>query len=455
QARCSFHAATLYIRPKTKVLRSFVYGLLKMYKITKFKNNLTLVTHYMPKAYSVAVGVWLKVGARYEEADISGISHVLEHMVFKGSKKHDGNTIKRQIEGRGGLLNGFTSEELTCYLAKVPHKIAQPTFNMLLDMALHPIIKPNELNREKAVIIEEIKMYKDLPPHIAQEELDQLIWPNHPLGRNIAGSVETVSSLSKEKLQDFQSNYYRPQNMVVVFAGNIKHSQAIDFIHKSMETKKAPSAKFGFNPFKEGQKEPNVKTIAKDIEQTRLAMGFTAYPRAHPKRFILLLLNIILGGNMSSRLFDEIREKEGLAYAIASHYKRLADTGVFYIVAGLDNNKIDLALELTLKELSKLTKSLVPGDELTRAKEFCLGQLAMGLEDSLEHMAFLGEAIATTGKVQDFNQIKRDILKVNPASIRAVAQEIFLSNRVNIALVGPIKDFNAKRCLGYIGDSLR
>jgi predicted Zn-dependent peptidase len=420
-----------------------------MYKKTILKNNLTLVTHEMRGAFSVSVGVWLKVGSRYEGDPQAGISHFLEHVVFKGSKKYDNDTIKRQIEGRGGSLNGFTSEELTCYLAKVPHNIAHPTFKILLDMALNPRLKQEDVQKEKTVIIEEIKMYKDLPQHMVHDLLDKTMWPKHPLGRNIAGTADSVSSISKDNLANFQSEYYRPENMVIVFTGNVTHQRCLEFINKEIKVSKSEKSDFSFEKFTYEQKEAKIETVVKDIEQTRLAIGFPAYNRAHSKRFILSLLTIILGGNMSSRLFNEIREKRGLAYEISSQSKRLMDTGAFYVNAGLDNKKVDLALHLILKELTKLKKTLVSEAELTRAKEFSLGQLAMSLEDTLDHMIFLGEEVSTIGELIDFDKIKKEVLRVRPRDLKEVAGEIFRKDKINVSLVGPIGEFNRDRCFNY------
>lgn len=425
-----------------------------MYKKTILKNNLTLVTHDMSGAYSVSIGVWLKVGSRYEKDKIAGISHFLEHIVFKGSKKYDSDTIKRQIEGSGGLLNGFTSEELTCYLAKVPQKRTYPVFKILLDMALNPRLKQEDIQKERTVIIEEIKMYNDLPPYMVQELLEKTMWPNHPLGRNIAGSIETVSSISRDDLLSFKKKYYQPENMVVVFTGNIKHKDCLDFVHKALDSKKIQDQDYSFQEFTSKQKNAEVRTLVKDIEQTKLAIGFPAYNRTHPKKYALALISIILGGNMSSRLFNEVREKRGLAYEISSQYKQLIDTGAFYVHAGLDNKKIDLALELILKELSELKEKLVPESELVRAKEYSLSLLAMGLEDTMEHMVFLGVAAATTKKVIDYNQIKRDVLKIKPRDLKEVARDIFKRGKLSISLVGPVKDFSKDKCLDYINSNL-
>lgn len=425
-----------------------------MYKVTKLSNGLTVASHHMAGAYSVSVGIWFRVGSRYEDNPRAGISHLLEHMIFKGSPTYSTDAIKRRIEGSGGQLNGFTSEELTCYLAKVPHKMVRTAFTILNDIALYPSLKPAELKKEKTVIIEEIKMYNDLPEHMAQEQLDQLLWPGHPLGRNIAGSIETVSSTSREELARFQKEYYKPSTMLIVFTGNIHHDDCMRLVNESLKGKKETAACRDFTRFSSTQNKPMIKPFIKEIEQTRLAIGFCAYERMHPKRFAVSLLSVILGGNMSSRLFDKVREKHGLAYAISAHYKRLMDTGAFYILAGLDNRKVDLALRLILQELSVVKNRPVPEAELRRAKEFVLSQLAMSLEDTLEHMVFLGEAVATTQQAQDYGYIKKEVEAITPATIQGVARDIFRAEKANISLVGTVKDFDAVRCGSLLREKL-
>ena len=425
-----------------------------MYKKTILNNKLTLVTHEMKDAYSVSIGVWFKVGSRYENDPIAGISHFLEHLIFKGSKRFDCDAIKRQIEGKGGQLNGFTSEEVTCYLSKIPHKYAFHTAEILLDMSIRPQLKPSDVLKERTVIMEEIKMYNDLPQHKVQELLDRIMWSGHPLGRNIAGSLETVGNITREDISKFQHNYYCPENMVVVFAGRIDHDDCLDFISKELDTKAKKENEYKFDRFVGKQKTSQVETLVKDIEQTHLAIGFPAYSKVDPRRFAMTLLSVVLGGNMSSRLFNEVREKRGLAYAISSQSKRFVDTGAMYIHAGLDNKKVDLALEVILKELSKLKDKLVSEAELDRAKEFILGQLAMSLEDTMEHMIFLGEEVTTVDKLYDFKYLKSQMLRVCSSNIREVARDIFNKNKINISLVGPVKDFDKERCLKSVYNSI-
>jgi predicted Zn-dependent peptidase len=426
-----------------------------MYQKTILPNNLTLVTHHMAGVYSVAIGVWLKVGSRYEDAHLSGISHYLEHIVFKGSRKYKREEIKRQIEGRGGLLNGFTSEELTCYLAKVPAKTAPSSFDILLDMALNPSLREEDIQKERTVIMEEIKMYNDLPQHMVHDLLDKMMWPKHPLGRNIAGTLQTVSAISRGDMAQFKDKYYRPENMVIVFTGNIKHKGALGLVKDRLSKLKKVEEGYCFDKFYSTQGEARIESLVKEIEQTRLAIGFPAYHRAHPKRFAISLLSVILGGNMSSRLFNQIREKRGLAYEVSSHPKFLMDTGAFYVNAGLDNKKIGLALNLILKELAKLKHTLVPESELNRAKEFSLSQLAMSLEDTLDHMAFLGDMTSTTQELLDFNAVKKEISQVKPKDLKAVALDIFKQDKINVSLVGPLGEFKKEKFLESINSNLR
>lgn len=421
-----------------------------MYNKTIFDNGLILLTYQMKQVHSASVGIWIKVGSRYETEHLSGISHLLEHMVFKGSRKYDKDSIKQNIEGKGGSLNGFTAEELTCYLAKVPKENIFSSLDILFDMYTHPLLKEEDLLREKTVIIEEIKMYKDLPQHIVQEQLDLLMWPNHQLGRNIAGTVETVSNIDIISLKSFHNKYYVPNNSVVVIAGAVEHKSCERFLKKIIKKHEFSKARFDFEVFNNKQKEIRIKETKKEIEQTHLAIGFNSYSYRHPRRFIVNLLAIILGGNMSSRLFDKIRERYGLAYEISAQCKYFFETGAFYIHAGLDNKKIELAINLIMKELNKLKRIAVGQAELKRAKEFYLGQLAISLDDTLDHMIFLGNSFCNLGKQIDFNFIKKQIDSITPNDLLEVSREIFHDKNINLSLVGPINNFDREEVIRNI-----
>lgn len=410
-----------------------------MYERSELKNNLRIISHSMKDRNSVAVGVWAGVGGRYEEAKIKGAAHFLEHIVFKGTKNYSCRAIKEEIEGVGGSLNAFTSEECTCYFAKVPTQHAEKTFDILSDMILQPLITEKDVNKERGVILEEIKMYHDLPQHLVMDFLEGLLWTDHPLGQNIAGSLESVGKMSFQDLRHFHQYFYVPSNIVVSACGNLSHAKL------SALTKK----KFGglkverdITCVKAGseQKAPKVKIFKKPIEQMHIALGSLGLHRQHPDRYAAGVLNVILGGNMSSRLFNEVREKRGLAYSISSGMKLFKDTGAFVVRGGVHNEKVVEAVDVICGELEKVSRLAVSASELVRAKDYLIGQTLLGLEDTAEHMFWLGESIIATNKVETFRHMIKKVEQVTLADVKRVAGDFFQGQRYNFALVGPVTE---------------
>jgi predicted Zn-dependent peptidase len=410
-----------------------------MYKKTILNNGLKVITNYMPDRQSIALGVWVNVGGRYESSRNKGISHFLEHMLFKGSKKYSCRRIKESIEGVGGSLNGFTAEEVTCYLVKMPKQYLKIGLDVLLDMVISPRLSGLEIAKEKTVILEEIKMYRDLPQSYVHELLDELLWPGQPLGFPIIGTEESVGRIQKKDLSDFKKVHYTAPNIVVSATGTLNHAQLVKWVDYSFKSLEAAS-KNSFLKLPVEQVKPRVNILYKDTEQTHMALGYRALKRDHPLRYALGMLNIILGANMSSRLFNELREKRGLAYEIGTQVKRLDDTGAFVVHAGIDNLKVIEALELILKELKETTLQLVGQDEFRRAKDFYLGQLLMGLEDTLDHMLWIGETTVTLDKTYSLKEITGEIKRSRREDIREVARLLFKEDNLNLALIGPIKE---------------
>jgi predicted Zn-dependent peptidase len=410
-----------------------------MYERSQLKNNLRIISHPMKDRNSVAVGVWAGVGGRYEEKKIKGAAHFLEHIVFKGTKNYACEEIKQKIEGVGGALNAFTSEECTCYFAKVPSKHAETTFDILSDMILQPLITQKDVNKERGVILEEIKMYHDLPQHLVGDLLDQLLWTHHPLGQNIAGTLESVGQMSYEDLREFHQFFYIPSNIVVSACGDLSHKKLVTLTQEKfarLDLKRDISYLQASNE----QKRPQVTFHKKPIEQMHLALGSLGFHREHPDRYALGLLNIILGGNMSSRLFNEVREKRGLAYSISSGMKLFKDTGAFIVRGGVHNEKVVEAVDVVLKELFKIAQTPVASGELRRAKDYLIGQTLLSLEDTAEHMFWVGEAVVATNKVETFKEVIKKVENVGIADIKRVAKELFKESRMNLALVGPITE---------------
>ncbi len=385
------------------------------------------------------MGIWIKVGGRYEKPGTKGSAHFLEHLLFKGSSKYTCSQIKERIEGVGGALNGFTSEEFTCYLAKLPCRHSEEALDILSDMVLRPLLTEEDIAKERSVILEEIKMYKDLPQSYVHELLDELVWPGQPLGLSIAGSFESVGRISRQDLIAFKTEFYNASNIVVSAAGAVKHASMLKQVKKIFSGFKneEPNAYLAAD---DAQLTPRINILDKPCEQTHLAMGFHAFPRDHALRHAVALLHIILGANMSSRLFNEVREKRALAYEIGTQVKRFNDTGLFMIHAGIDNCKVLETLPLIMEELAKIATAPVTVDEFRRAKEFYLGQLALAFEDTMDQMLWMGESVSALDKVYTLKDITRELKKVTRGQIQEAAGRIFKKENLSLALIGPLQE---------------
>jgi len=409
-----------------------------MYKKIVLNNGLKIVLADMPHMESISIGVWIAAGGRYEREDQAGISHFLEHMVFKGTKNRSGQQIKESIEGIGGALNAFTGEEFTCYLAKVLSKDATVAIDTLTDMALNPKLEAKDFLKERFVILEEIKMYVDMPNQYVHELLVELLWPDHPLGRPLAGTEKTVSSLHQKDLAVYRSAMYNPKNIVIAIAGKLPSHNLIKGIEKIFRHVKTGPKK-GFVPVRLQQKKPMTNFHSRNTEQTHIALGFHGYSRFSSDRYTLGLLNIILGGNMSSRLFQEVREELGLAYEISSSARCFYDTGALVVSAGIDTRKISKAIKVIMGVLKRMKHRKVGKEEFRRAKEFYKGQLLMLFEDTMSHMLWAGEKSAYGDKTLRAKDAVRHIDEVTIDDVQRVSRDVFKNDKLSLASVGPIK----------------
>ncbi len=420
-----------------------------MRQLTTLNNNIRLVTQHLKDRDSASIGIWVGSGGRFENEHNKGAAHFIEHMAFKGSEKYSCDEIKQLVEGVGGNLNAFTGEEETCYYAKVPAKHLAKTFDVLSDITLYPKMATADLKKERTVILEEIKMYLDLPQYHVAELLQGLLWPNHPLGENLAGTPHTVSHMSVKDLKTFHREQYTTSNIVVSACGNIDHQQLLGWTKKKFGGLKAQEA-VNYVSARRDQDKPGVCLHHKQTEQMHVALGYLAYENNHPDYYALGLLSIILGGNMSSRLFNEVREKRGLAYSVSSGMKSLDDTGCFIVRAGVDNSKIIPALELILKVLYGISKG-IKQDEFNRAKEYFLGQFQLGLEDTLEHMIWLGAVVLSRDASKTYADVIKRIKAVTPADVTRVAKNILTEHRLNLSIIGPLTEVQQTQIGKIIG----
>jgi predicted Zn-dependent peptidase len=407
-----------------------------MYDMTQLDNGLKVVSSRLADVNSLAIGIWIKTGGRYESKSNQGISHVMEHMLFKGTRNRSCKALKKSIESKGGAFNAFTSEESVCFYIKILSDKLSLASDVLADMVLRPLFRKDDLEKEKKVIFEEIRMYLDLPMYYVHDIFDSLIWPNHPLGLPLVGNYKTVSRISPDDLFNQQERFYAPNNMSVVACGNIDHKMLVSMINDlfyKQKTVKQPIPK----KVKPGIIGNRFELIHKETEQTHLCMGFRGLSNRHPKRYALCLLNIVLGGNMSSRLFNEIREKRSLAYEIGSSVKAYHDTGSFLVHAGIDNSKLVDAVSVIINEISKIRERYISKSELQMAKEYFKSGLLMTMENTMSNMLLLGEQITSAGRIQKKEYILEQVDKVTRDDIKLVAEKLFIDNGLRLAAIGP------------------
>lgn len=414
------------------------------YNTETLNNGLKIIARSMPQMRSVALGIWIATGGRYENTRNRGISHFLEHLLFKGTKKRTTSQIKNTIEGIGGSLNAFTSEEVTCYLAKVLGRHLKLGVDVLGDMVLNAKIDLKDIEKERFVILEEIKMYKDQPDQYANDLMGELMWPKQAMGIPLVGTIDTVNSVTRRDILAYRNRTYSPSSITVVACGDVDWNVLVDSCASLFSGRKTGKAN-NYNKMKVDQRSPKVKLLNKDTEQTHIVIGFHGFSRNNPLRYAMDLLNVALGANMSSRLFHELREKRGLAYAIGSHVHYYADGGAALIEAGVDNRKVAKAVDLMMKEVSRIKEDPITRKEFERAKEYYLGHLMFLLEDTASHMLWLGKKTVTGDGPIDVNKILSAVQDVTIDDVRDSARRVFRKGSLNIAIVGPAVEKESKR----------
>ncbi|MCX7916548.1 MAG: insulinase family protein [bacterium] len=414
------------------------------------KNGVKLVYKRFSEFHSVAVGLFIKTGSRYENPKLAGISHFIEHLLFKGTKNRSCNEIKEAIEGVGGSFNGFTSTEGTCYWIKILDKYLNLSFDVLSDMIKNPLLKQEDIDKERKVIIEEINMYRDIPAKYVHELFDNLIFENHPLGMPISGTPETLSEIKREDLINYLNTKYTGENIVVSVVGKFEVKELKKVFKKFFEDIEKKE-KNKFENWGRGEKGPKVKLMIKETEQTHISFGGFAYSFEDEKRYPLNVLNVILGGNMSSRLFNRIREELGLAYEIRSFIRQYQDTGIFNISAGISPENLEKTVVEIMKELKKIKEKGLKDDEVERSKRFLVSQFLMGLEDSLDYMLWIGEQKLLKKKMEKINEIVKKIEKVKRKEVEEVAKDIYKKENLYLAVISPKGDENKlKEIIGDI-----
>jgi predicted Zn-dependent peptidase len=410
-----------------------------MYNKSVLDNGLRVITSTMSNSRSVCVAVLVGTGSCYETKEQAGISHFAEHLLFKGTERRPtSREITQDIEGVGGIINGGTDKEITVYWCKVASPHFSIALDVLSDLLLNSRLDSQDIEKERQVIMEEIKMNLDTPQQRVNVLIDELLWPEQPLGREVIGYKDTVSSLTRELLLDYLARRYVANNVVLSVAGNIQHKEAMAQI-EPLFTKWAAGKLAADYATSDEQTAARLRIEPKDIEQAHICLAVHGFSRSHPQRFAIDLLNTVLGGGMSSRLFLEIRERRGLAYDIHSYTEHFLNSGSFGVYAGVDPDKAQTAVAAILEELSKVRQG-IPTGELTRAKELSKGRLYLRFEDSQSVALWYGSQEILLQQILDIDDVVSIVDAITVNHLQEVAQEILTDCGLNLAVTGPVKE---------------
>jgi len=406
-------------------------------------NGLRIVTEVMPYVRSVSLGVWIGSGSRVERGPENGISHFIEHMVFKGTKHRSAEDIARSVDSVGGGLDAFTSKELVSFNTKVLDEHVPFALDILADLVLNPLFRKDDIEKEKGVILEEIKMEADQPEFVLHETFISNFWKGHGLGKPILGTRETVKKFGQEMLCNYYNRVYSPQNILITAAGNLNHDELVKLIRdkfEGLETREPLPADTVPKPH-----APIVLKKRESLEQVHITLGVPAYPLAHKLRFPLYVLNTVLGGGMSSRLFQNIREKQGLAYAVYSELNLFSDTGCLAIYAGTGAETAKQVVTSTMQEIRQIKDNPIGYDELRRAKDHLKGSLMLSLESTSSRMSNLARQELYFKDFMSLDQMLQSIESVTREEVQQIAQEFFQTQNIALAMLGKLGDLEITR----------
>ena len=405
---------------------------------TVLDHGLRVVSTFLPHTMSASISIFVGAGSRYEEARLAGVSHFIEHMLFKGThQRPTPKEISEAIEGVGGVLNAATDKELTVYWCKVPVQHFDLAMDVLSDNLLHSRLDPSDMEKEREVIIEELNMVYDSPADLANLMIDEVVWPDQPLGRDTGGTRESVSQITRDDLLSYMSEHYAPAAAVVAVAGSVAPRQVEEASHRFLgDWRPAPTKPW--YPATDGQTGPRVSLKSKRTEQANLCIAVDGLSSEHPDRYAQDVMNTILGEGMSSRLFLELREKLGLAYDIHSYLNHFRDTGSQVVFAAVDPRKVNETISAILSELAKLRDG-VPEDELHRAKESMKGRLLLRMEDTRAVSSWTGAQDLLRNTIMTVEEVVERIDAVTTEDLRRVTSTLFVTDKLKLAIVGPYR----------------
>lgn len=404
---------------------------------TVLPNGVRIISEEVPYVDSVSVGIWAVSGSRDEVARWHGISHFVEHMLFKGTSRRTARQIADEMDGIGGQINAFTDKEFTCYYARILREHLATAMDILTDMLLNSLLEPEEIEREKNVIIEEIKRHKDTPEENVHDLLAEAMWNGHQLANPVIGSASAVKRFSREDLLSYLREFYRPNALLVAAAGNVDHSLLTDIVESAfggLTDRRPPRQK------KEAKASAGSRIVRKNTEQVHFSIGTAGYAQEQKEKYALAVIDSVLGGGMSSRLFQEIRENRGLAYAIGSYSAAYQEAGMFAIYGGTSMENIQSVMHLTRKECESIRRSSVTSDELIRAKNQIRGALVLGQESMSNRMSRLAKSEIYFERIIRPDEIIQAITSVSKDDVAKAASEVFDGPGFALAAIGPFED---------------
>jgi predicted Zn-dependent peptidase len=406
-----------------------------MYRKDTLSNGIRVVSETLPKSRSVSIGVWVKVGSRHEAPEIGGISHFIEHMFFKGTGKRSAKDIAIEMDSIGGEMNAFTSQETTTYYAKVVDEHLPVVIEILADILLGAKFDPAEMEKERKVILEEIKGVEDTPDDYIHELFTNTVWPDNSLGRPILGTRETIKALKHDDIVSYIGNYYHPKEIVISVAGNFEHARLIELLdgHFGKLARNGTAKKEATPAFTSA-----VSVKKKQLEQVQLCLGCKGLYYTHDERFVISALNTVLGNSMSSRLFQEIREQNALAYSIYSYVTSYRDTGLLTVYAGTGPANALEVVRLVVKEMKKIKEEGITAAEELRVKNQIKGSLILSLESSNSHMSRLARQEIYFGKYLSMDDIIKGVEKVTAEHVQRLAQQLFTRENIALTILGPL-----------------
>ena len=406
------------------------------HEIIRFPNGLRLALAPMPETAGVSLGAWLAVGSRHEPARLNGISHFIEHLLFKGTRRRSARAIAEAVEGGGGTSDAYTQEDSTCYYARVPAERQVEMLEILAEMLTQPRFAADDLERERQVIAEEIVMYRDQPAHRAEDLLLESLWPDHPLGRTITGTEAALARMTRPVVRAFWQRAYQPANLVIGLAGAVDCAAAERLVRRRLGGRPAgPAARARAA----GQRWPQGAFVCegRETDQCHVSLGYRCFGRHDRRRYALRLLSVLAGETASSRLFQSVREDRGWAYSVASQVHLFEETGFFGVEAGLETRRAPAAIRLMVRELARLATRGPAAAELQRARDYVIGQMRLSLEAASSRLGWVGEQLLCYDQIITPDQVVELLRRVSVDEVRAVAAEVFRPARASLVLVVP------------------